>query len=372
MQKKALILTYILLFLFNLCKASTLIQPQDERIEYVGRFNFSNDKKVSFSWPGSSIKFVIKAKSISFKLSNFSVADTKHYGNHANYYLLVDDLEPIKFACGSFDSTYTFSGYENTVHDIEIYKLTESHVGLATFGGLLLEENDTLIERKKIHQSKIEFIGNSITCGYGLEGKDQHCDFSPDTENNYLSYAAIASREINYSPTFLAWSGKGVLRNYDMDSIHTLPPLYERSIPLQKQAWEFEKYPSPQIVVINLGTNDFAHHNPDSIKFIQAYCQLIFQIRHHHPNAKIVCIVSQMMNNSWPKGHFVRDTFTKYITQLVKELNQIEMKNIYICELSSQGNHGYGCDWHPSKKQHQVNGDELATFLKNKVIPDNE
>ena len=38
-------------------------------------------------------------------------------------------------------------------------------------------------------------------------------------------------------------------------------------------------------------------------------------------------------------------------------------KNIYIFNLTTQGNLGYGADWHPSILQSQKNADELTLYL---------
>ena len=372
MLKKAVLLFSLFFFCIQHSNAEEFISPQHEDISYHGRFEFRDINTVTFAWPGSCIEFNLEAQHLVFKLSQFSVSDTNHYGSKNYYYLLDNDEAPIKFWCGSIDSTYRFElPASQSSHNLRIYKLTESHVGIGAFHGLLLNEGHHLIERKKVHQTKIEFIGNSITCGYGNEGDNQHCDFSPQTENNYLSYAAIAAREIDYDPSFIAWSGKGVLRNYDMDSIHTLPSIFNRTIALEDKEWSFEKHEAPEIVVINLGTNDYAHQNPDSVKFQQAYSQLIFQVRYYYPDAKIVCLIGPMMSEGWPKNHHVLSSFSNTLTSLLQQLRTIGVANLYSFEMKAQGDYGYGCDWHPSVKQHAINGLELAAFLRAEVITKN-
>lgn len=54
---------------------------------------------------------------------------------------------------------------------------------------------------------RIEVIGDSITCGYGVDGADQYCPFSAATENHYRTYAAIAARDLGADLATLAWSG---------------------------------------------------------------------------------------------------------------------------------------------------------------------
>ena len=56
----------------------------------------------------------------------------------------------------------------------------------------------------------IEFIGNSLTCGYGVEGKDRSEPYKAETENCNLSYATIIARYFNADYTLIAHSGRGV------------------------------------------------------------------------------------------------------------------------------------------------------------------
>lgn len=359
-----------LLFLTTLfVKGESLVSAHDNRIEYIGRFNFDDENQVRFSWPGSSILFAVEATDvIQFRMSNYSVADTNHYGGRSFYYLLVDDKAPVKFACGSIDSLYRFSGYERKIHEVRIYKLTETHVGVGAFHGVVLGTGQKLVKPWQVNERRIEFVGNSITCGYGVEGNNQHCDFSASTENNYLSYAAIASRELGLEASFISWSGKGVLRNYDMDSVNTMRLLYDRTIPIESEIWEYPIELAPEVVVINLGTNDFAHSNPNAISFERAYEQLIFEIRFYNPEAKIVCLIGPMMSEGWPKNHHVLSTFSAELKELIDELKLIGMEDLFIFEMSAQGELGYGCDWHPSTAQQEKNGKELAAFLRSAVI----
>ena len=62
---------------------------------------------------------------------------------------------------------------------------------------------------------KIEFIGNSITCGYGNEGTNKFQGFEYETENHYYSYAAITARNLKAQHWVVARSGIGAYRNYN-------------------------------------------------------------------------------------------------------------------------------------------------------------
>ena len=83
------------------------------------------------------------------------------------------------------------------------------------FWGFVLDEGKKLVDAPAFSDRKIEFIGNSITCGYGNEGlkKEEHFDYA--TENHYYSYASITARNLDAQHWVVARSGIGAYRNYN-------------------------------------------------------------------------------------------------------------------------------------------------------------
>jgi hypothetical protein len=105
-----------------------------------------------------------------------------------------------------------------------------------------LEFCNNLIEKVKVLDIKltpskrparrIEFIGNSITCGYGVLSDSSNCHFSPQTEDAGMSYAAILSRRLHADYHLVAYSGKGMVRNYgdkNKTSVNPMLSLYDRT-----------------------------------------------------------------------------------------------------------------------------------------------
>ncbi len=68
-------------------------------------------------------------------------------------------------------------------------------------------------------------IGDSISCGYGNEGKSQNEHFSPDTENARDAYGAIAARRLGADYACVAWSGRKMWPD------NTVPEIYDRALP---------------------------------------------------------------------------------------------------------------------------------------------
>src|SRR5690554_1850406 len=105
----------------------------------------------------------------------------------------------------------------------------------------------------QIHE--IEFIGNSITCGYGNESSQNppKSGFTSVNENNYMAWGAIAARELQAQYSCVAYSGRGLYQNNDGSTAGTLPKIYDQVIADNATVtWDNTRY-VPDIIVINLG-----------------------------------------------------------------------------------------------------------------------
>ncbi|MEZ4766461.1 MAG: GDSL-type esterase/lipase family protein [Calditrichia bacterium] len=120
-------------------------------------------------------------------------------------------------------------------------------------GGLLL--SPPLLRRK------IEFIGDSITCGFGNEAASE-TSFLLQQRMATGQFAAQSRPETGrgISRSF-AFPGRGVHRNYDGSRTGLLPELFEQIYPQSPKKWNFSQW-QPDVAVINLGTNDFASGIP--------------------------------------------------------------------------------------------------------------
>lgn len=336
------------------------ISPENSHIVYLGRFDFSTPGKAGFSWPGVSINAKFEGK-----VCNVLLNDLGDDQDHNFYNIFIDDFAPVVIEAKEKEGIYKIDTLKEGVHTITIFKRTESVVGKGEFLGFQIEKGKTLLplERK---QRKIEFIGNSITCGYGIEGENKECKFSPKTENNYLAYGAITARNLKCEYVANAFSGIGIYQNYDMNRENTMPNLYTKIIPFEEKEWDFSKW-KPDVVVINLGTNDFAHSNPDSIGWSNAYLKLLSTIRKNYPDAEIICLIGPMISDYWPESSKALTTIKKYLAAVKEEFKKTHDAKISTFNLSPQGNLGYGCDWHPSLKQQKKNSDELTTYIKSRM-----
>ena len=316
-------------------------------IKYSGRFDFSNSHKVEFGWAKTSL-------TINF-IGNRVYADIESDGE--DYFLVVLDGEVYNH---SFPVTERklyklVEDIEYGEHTLELVKRTEAFVGTASFYGFEIFHGK-ILEPPKEKPLKIEIFGDSISCGYGNESENEFGDFYSKDENSYSSYGAIAARELNAELTLTTWSGLGLVRNYD-DSPMPLPERITNKDANKK--WDFSNY-VPDIVIINLGTNDFNEHPPSKEDFVDGYKRLIDRIKNYYESVKIICAIGPVM-----EGKALDDIRDYVKNNVVEYYNSIGNKDIFFLEHSHQKEeNGYGQAYHPSQITHNIMADELVDKLK--------
>lgn len=341
-------------------KPSGLLFPaSDTAFSYSGRIE-RIDSSIRFSYTGVSIQARFTGNRCKVLLS-----DTGKTGWHNWYNVWIDD-QPLQVIDIGTKDGFDLTLKKKVIHHLHIFKRTEGFVGVAEFKGLILEPHATLLPLPLDSSKKIEFIGNSITCGYGNEGTEPTCHFSPKTENGYMSYSAITSRLLNVKYTAIAYSGKGLVKNYDVGDTVTMPMLYKHTMhSLASPLWNFTSW-VPDVVVINLGTNDFARSTPDSALFVSHYVQFLQRIRTFYPKAHLFCIEGCMTRDDWPKGIASFTLVMRYIEAAVKEAN-LQDERVYAYFPTSLQEGEMGCDWHPKVIRHQKMAEELSAFIKSKT-----
>jgi lysophospholipase L1-like esterase len=319
-------------------------------VAFIGRTDKSEPGVVKFAWSGSGIVFRFEGTDASVTLDDAAKFFT----------VLVDgQLGPNLQTTGGKSSYVVASGLAPGEHEVRLYRRTEASFGATRFFGVELGAGKLLAPPPKAPRT-IEIIGDSITCGYGNEGPDQFCNFSADTENHYLTYGAIAARNLNADLVTVAWSGKGVIYNYGDNKDDPMPALYDRTLPASAaSAWDFSI--QPDAVVINLGTNDFStDDDPSEAQFRGAYEALLAHLREKYPSAFILALVPTLLSGS------DLTTAESYVKKAVATRNAAGDMNVEAHSMAIQSD-GWGCDWHPSLKTHAFMGQALTDTLKDRM-----
>ncbi|HAH22631.1 MAG TPA: hypothetical protein DCL77_02515 [Prolixibacteraceae bacterium] len=348
---KLLTLALFLVFFVNFAHCDT-IKPDNAFIEYTGRIDFSNPLKPRFSYSGVSIRACFQGTSVSVILDDVGTQ---------NYYNVILDNEVIsRLQTKTGLNTYSLAtGLKDTNHEIEIFKLTEESFGKTYFCGFVLGTGKTIVDIPNKREHLIEFIGNSITCGYGNEGVNGG-KFGPTTQNHYLTYAAITSRSFNARHLAVCKSGIGIYRNYDgpvSGSADCMPNYYQR-IFLYDAAPLYKFTDRPDLICIDLGTNDFSTSKGDPTLFVNNYLKFIDQLQLKNNGADILCLLGPMM------GGNDLITIRNCLKSIVLTANAKNQGKVSFFEMSAQtGSLGIGIDYHPTVAQHLKNAKELINYI---------
>ncbi|NLN82564.1 MAG: hypothetical protein GX136_08485 [Clostridiales bacterium] len=138
-------------------------------------------------------------------------------------------------------------------HSVQLVKLSETHHSVVKVKSLTM--NGELIKPALVNCAcrirTIEFIGDSITAGFGINCKTEDGPFCPKEQDGWRSYAALTARQLNARFFVIAHSGWGV---YKSPYGERMPDIYEYTYD-KGEYWDFLSNPV-DLVVVNLGTKD--------------------------------------------------------------------------------------------------------------------
>jgi lysophospholipase L1-like esterase len=317
-------------------------------VRFIGRVDRSDAQGPRFAWSGTGLVARFMGTSISVDLAGGQ-----------EFSVLIDGALQPKLVPES-GATPIASGLSAGPHRIEIYRRTEANQGESQFRGFTFDASGMLLAPPLPSPRRLEVIGDSITCGYGDEGADQTCGFTPQTENHYLSYGAVAARSVGAELSTIAWSGLGVVCNYGdgaQSCVDPFPTYYDRTLPnRQDSQWDFSLF-QPQAVILNLGTNDFStDQDPSVTDFENAYRDFLLHLRSKYPHALILCTCGPMLYGS------ELDMVRGYIDAAVAATGD---DNIGTFDIPAQdAADGLGCNYHPSVKTHQKMADLVVAELQ--------
>ncbi len=261
------------------------------QIRYVGRTMVSPEGAVSFDWSGTYFTVRFTGGYCAMRVS-----DTKK-----NYYNVFVDGEPqgVVTTFGQDSLVVLVSGFDRGEHELRVQKRTEGEQGRTTILGFELAPRGQFIRSEKPTRH-IEFIGNSLTCGFGTEGLSKDDPFKPETENCNLAFGCIIARYFGTDYTLIAHSGQGVVRNWADPKLASDCSMKDRMLRTFDEdaavTWDFAKSPyRPDIVVINLGTNDFSTRpHPTYELFAAAYGRILAQIRTAYGDIPVLCVAPRV------------------------------------------------------------------------------
>ena len=322
------------------------------KFETVGRFQKSA-QGVSCEWPGSAIRASVSATTLTAEFTTSSAND--------RWQVEIDGrpTQVLKLIKGN--GRYTIDLPNARMHQLFLVRRSEAFQGATEFKGFagsgLRFQNPSDDESMFRKDRRIEIIGDSISAGFGVDGKSKDEPYSPDTANAYMTYGWVAARLTKSLPTIVAWSGKKMWPD------NTIPDIYNYIFPSSKSgAWSPDSGPKPQAVVINLATNDFGRGIPDENGWKSGYTQFVKKVRKNYPSAFIYLATGSMMSDSWPAGAKHLTTLKNWLDSIQSSLGDSKVKRLDFSV--QQESDGIGSAYHPNAVTQTKMGRVLAVALK--------
>ena len=253
------------------------------------------------------------------------------------------------------EAVTVFDGTVARDEEIRLIKLNESTSNLLALKRIDTDGKVSPLPDKPV---RIEFIGDSITCGYGVEGKSEAETFTTATENAGKSYAFLTAEALNADAVLTCFSGHGLISGYtDNPAVRNdtdlVQPYYEQEgrnefrLATGKRAEEttrdFTAF-QPDWIVINLGTNDLSWCGTDperGVLFAKQYTAFLKTVRKHNPKAEILCILGVMGTGLNPMMQRGAEAYSEETGDRKIHLLMLEEQNA--------SRDGYGSDYHPNE-----------------------
>lgn len=225
------------------------------------------------------------------------------------------------------------------------------------------------VEPKRL---KIEFIGDSITSGEGLFGAKEEEDWIPMFFSALRTYAHLTATELDAEYRIFSQSGWGVYHSWDNNRNNAIPKYYREICSLMpgeeaerlggNSKHDFTTW-QPDVIVINLGTNDAtgfkqpedgSYCREDVETFKRAVADFLVTLRDCNPNAQMIWCYGML-------GIPFQTAITEGIASYVEKSGD---RKVSYLRLPDTDDTNVGSRQHPGQLCHKQAAEVLARYIR--------
>ena len=209
---------------------------------------------------------------------------------------------------------------------------------------------------------KMEVIGDSITSGEGCSGAGKEMTWNSFCFNAVDNYAYMVAEELGAVYNCISQSGWGVFCSWEGDEQQAIPLYYEQVCGLLTgernkelgafEKWDFHKF-QPDIVVVNLGTND-GSGTRDMEKIENAVKGFLKKIRTCNPECYILWCYGML-------GDGICPTLQKAVWNYKMKSGD---EHVEFVKLPDTREGEFGSRQHPGHKSHEKTAKILAEKIR--------
>ncbi len=339
-----------------------------ENVKLLGRTYADDSGRLWMGLSGTGVDLMFKGSSFDITMSG----NQTDIDNAARVGIFVDGERVKDVVLSGAPERISISGKGSTAVNVRVVKLSECTSSCCCIESMTAQDGEFSPTPEK--NRRIEFIGDSITCGYGIDDTDLSHGFSTTTEDCTKAYAVKAAEMLGADVSLFSFSGYGIVSGNSGDGTKekekTVPQYYSSygftfasgfgDKKPQDIPWDNSKF-KPDVIVINLGTNDSTYTQSDTgreAEYTSDYVSFLKLVREKNPGAKIYCTLGIM-------GNELNDAMKRAVE---KYTGQTGDKNISAFDFPVQDMNADGCvvHGHPSVKTH----DRSAALLSEKIRSD--
>jgi len=256
-----------------------------EDVRYLGR-TYEAAGTQWFNWSASGFSVRFQGSGLKAKIAS----NAPNVTNYAYLKVYVDGVEQTDILLDKTLQTVTLAEGLNPdeIHTVEVRKRNSPRS--STAGVLSIE----LLDGKKAapaaaKDKMIEFVGDSLTVGYSAADADKsETAWSTATEDGTKTYSKQVADAFDAEYMVTAISGRGVVMNNSGGSGYLLPEIYPELDIYNTPGIAYDFTLQPDVIVINLGTNDATNSNLNLDAFATGVYSFIKLVRQKNPNAQII------------------------------------------------------------------------------------
>lgn len=346
------------------------IYPASELyVKPLGRTEYRDDGYLWCCFSGSGAEFTFTGKKAELTVTGDTVAAVGADENRTRIAIYVDGERVVDELLNKMEKTYTvFESDTEATPVIRVVKLSET--AMSTFGIKEIKVDGGMVAPTPDKDRYIEFIGDSITCGYGVDDEDASHHFVTGTEDVTKAYAYKTAAALDADYSMVSISGYGIISGYTDNEkvpVQTIPQYYDKlgfsyasfkNQQPQNVVWDFSAHRQPDMVVINLGTNDDSYCKDDKDKqeeYIVGYVDFLKTVRANNPDAEILCTLGLMGQRLFPS---VEEAVSRYTA----ETGDGKVHTVMLDQ--QQQSDGIAADWHPTEKSHEKASARVAETIR--------
>lgn len=345
------------------------VPARSAHLGYGGRVDCAAEAGPMLGFVGASVRIRFVGTGVDLRLRDFGRGTPQT----TNYYdVSVDGGAPRLLEASPNREQYELaSGLTDAEHTVEVFKRGEAvpagvvGAGRSQVLGFVVRGSQLL--PAPWPERRLEFVGDSITCGYGneletLSPESEH--FTSLRSNGHKAYGAVTAALLGAGYSAVAYSGRGLSRNYAGGSGPLLPELYSSSVPedATASAWNPAQY-VPHAVIVNVGTNDYSTPGVNRAEFVRRYTELLARLRSYYPEALLVAALGPMLNDSYPPGESAWTHARADVRAAVDARVKAGDGRVRVVFFEPQ-TPPFGEDWHPTAATHAKMAQQLAPLLK--------